>query len=127
MATKRKTKAAPARRRYAVLIEELGPNDEHSATARTLTRPEIQAAATMQTWDTNHEVNALARESKALARLATDPTLQRAFVLGRGDPMILGMALRGIAYGKLEIPAARCDPRSLPALLDEHGQPQKVQ
>jgi hypothetical protein len=30
--------------------------------ARTLTRPETQAAATMQMWDGNYEVNALTRE-----------------------------------------------------------------
>jgi len=40
---------------------------------------------------------------------------------------ILGVALRGIAYGELEIPAGRCDPQGLLALLDERDQPRAVQ
>jgi hypothetical protein len=63
---------------------------------------------------------------RAPARLAVDPRLQRAFELERGE-MILGVALRGIAYGELEIPVVLCDPQSRLAQLDSHVQPQKMQ
>src|SRR6266540_3299551 len=60
MATKRKRKATPERRRHVITVEARDSTDD--ALARTLTRPETQAAGTMQVWDDNHEVNALTRE-----------------------------------------------------------------
>lgn len=62
MATKRKTKATPAAQRNAVIVDPRDSSDVDDALARTLTRPETQAAVTMQVWEESHEVNALARE-----------------------------------------------------------------
>ncbi|HXX84637.1 MAG TPA: hypothetical protein VEN29_11710 [Casimicrobiaceae bacterium] len=61
------------------------------------------------------------RRAKALALLQANPTWQRAVVAEAGDPVIIGIAIRGVAYGELEIPGAKYDPIALLALVDEYG------
>jgi hypothetical protein len=62
--TKPKAATPPKEQRHAVLVARRDENDKpDDATARTLTRPEVQAAAVIQLLEgDNHEVNALARE-----------------------------------------------------------------
>jgi hypothetical protein len=63
MATKRKRKATPAEQRHVISVEPRDSSDTpDDGIARMLTRPETQAAGTMQVWEHNYEVNALARE-----------------------------------------------------------------
>src|SRR6266516_2896084 len=62
MGSKPTSRGTRANRRDAVDVEIKDPRDANDAIARTLTRPETQAATTMQVWEPNHEVNALARE-----------------------------------------------------------------
>ena len=38
-----------------------------------------------------------------------------------GDPVIAGVAIRGVAYGELEIPAERYEAAALLDLLDRYG------
>ena len=78
---KKKTtkKAAPVKRRDVVEVQchvDANPDD---ATARTITRPEVNAAVTIQklTGD-NHEVNALVRELSAQVAAVNDGDLKRA-------------------------------------------------
>ncbi|HXX82986.1 MAG TPA: hypothetical protein VEN29_03300, partial [Casimicrobiaceae bacterium] len=61
------------------------------------------------------------RCAKALALLQANPTWQRAVVAEAGDAAIIGIAIRGVAYGEVEIPAANYDPVALLALLDQYG------
>ncbi len=63
MTTERKSRAT--RRRDAIDLEKGDPSDTpNDAIARTLTRPEMHAARTMQMWEggDRHEVSALMRE-----------------------------------------------------------------
>lgn len=80
MATKHDTKATPATLRNAVAVEPCSSTDTaDDAVARTLTRPETQAAGTMQMWEgDNYEVNALSRELRAQLALASRGDLTRA-------------------------------------------------
>ena len=66
MASKPKATAATKKSRNSVVVLSQKDENPDDATARTLTRPEVQAAATIQKWEGgNHEVNALARELTA--------------------------------------------------------------
>lgn len=79
MPSKPKAKAAPKETRNAVVVLRHKDDDPDDATARTLTRPEVQAAATIQRWQgDNHEVNALARELSAQVSAVNDGDLKRA-------------------------------------------------
>ncbi len=80
MATKHKPKATPAKRRNVVKVVLRDPSDNpDDATARTLTRPEIQAAATIKMWEGDiHEVNALSRELTAQVAAVNGGDLKRA-------------------------------------------------
>jgi len=60
--------------------------------------------------------------AKALALLAEQPTWRLAVVAETGtDPIILGVAIRGIGYGEIEIPADRYDGMVLVELMDKCG------
>ena len=78
---KRKTtkKAAPVKRRDVVEVQCHVDAHSDDATARTITRPEVNAAVTIQklTGD-NHEVNALVRELSAQVAAVNDGDLKRA-------------------------------------------------
>ena len=82
---------------------------------------ELANAANEHPW--REQPDGADRRDKTPARSAVNPTLKRAFVLERADPMILGVPIRGIGYGELEVRAARCDPRGLLVLFEEHDQP----
>ena len=79
MASKPKAKAATRKSRNAVVVLHRKGDNPDDATARTLTRPEVQAAATIQKWEGgNHEVNALVRELAAQGAAVKDGDLSRA-------------------------------------------------
>jgi hypothetical protein len=71
--------------------------------------------------DAPTDPNTERRRAKALALLGANPTWQRVVVAEAGDPAIIGVAIRGMAYGELEIPAAKYDAATLMALLEQHG------
>ncbi|MEK6210790.1 MAG: hypothetical protein AABM64_10565 [Pseudomonadota bacterium] len=80
MPSKPKSKVAPKETRNALKVA-LRHKDENpdDATARTLTRPEVQAAATIQKWEgDSQEVNALARELTAQVAAVNGGDLLRA-------------------------------------------------
>jgi hypothetical protein len=60
------------------------------------------------------------RRVKALAILNAEPSRKIAVIAEAGDPAILGVAVRGLAYGELEIPVERYDAFALLALMDRH-------
>lgn len=80
MAFKPKAKAAPKETRNAVKVALRHKDDNpDDATARTLTRPEVQAAATLQKWDgDSQEVNALICELGAQVAAVNTGDLTRA-------------------------------------------------
>lgn len=80
-------KAKEPRNRSAVNVVANGPGDMDAAIARTLTRPEVGAAAVMEAWakDT-HDVNALAAE------LATQVQAVNAGQLGRAEGILIAQA-----------------------------------
>lgn len=61
------------------------------------------------------------RRTRTLALLEANPNWRRAVIAEAGEPAFIGVAIRGLAYGELEIPAARYDPVGLLALLDHYG------
>lgn len=61
------------------------------------------------------------RRARALALLAAKPELRIAVIAEPGDPIIVGVAIRGLTYGELEIPADRYDVAALMALMDRHA------
>ena len=61
------------------------------------------------------------RSIKALGLLADYPNVRRFVIAEAGDPVIIGVAVRDIGYGELEIPAARYDAWTLLELLDEYS------
>lgn len=70
------------------------------------------------------EADADRRRAKALAMLADNPTWRQFVVVEAGEPVVIGVAISGLGYGEIEIPAARYDVRALLALLellDRHG------
>jgi hypothetical protein len=66
------------------------------------------------------------RRAQALAMLAAHAELRIAIVAEAGDPVIVGIAVRGVAYGELVVTAATYDPFALLALLEQHGREQTV-
>ena len=78
MANKPSTKTSELRSCVQVALRN--PLDKpDDAIARTLTRPEVQAAATIQRWDgENHEVNALTHELAAQVASVNSGDLNRA-------------------------------------------------
>jgi hypothetical protein len=60
------------------------------------------------------------RRAKALALLQANPGWQRAMILEAGRPPILAVAIRGVSYGEMELPADY-DPALLLALIEQHG------
>lgn len=75
--SKPETKAEP-RNAVKVMLHHKGENPD-DATAQTLTRPEVQAAATLQKWDgDSQEVNALIREMSAQTAAVNRGDLTRA-------------------------------------------------
>jgi hypothetical protein len=63
--------------------------------------------------------------ANALARLAANSRLQRAFVREHSD-QIVGESIRRSSCGELEIPTGPDHPRRPLTLPDNHGQPQTV-
>ena len=66
----------------------------------------------------------LARRDRALAILAEQPERLLAVLAvapNGGNPGTIGIAIRGVAYGELEIPAERYDPFALLALMEQYG------
>jgi hypothetical protein len=61
------------------------------------------------------------RRVKALALLEQYPDWRIAVVVEAGSPAIVGVAIRSIAYGEVEIPAEQYDAFELLALMDRHG------
>jgi hypothetical protein len=61
------------------------------------------------------------RRAKALALLLAHPQLWRVVVTEVGDPTIVGVAIRGVAYGELEIRADRYDAIALLELMNRHA------
>ena len=80
MATKTKPKTEPVKPRNAVQVVRGSENDNpDDAVARTLTRPEVNAAATIQKLQgDNHEINALIRELSAQVAVVNGGDLKRA-------------------------------------------------
>ena len=69
---------AELRNAVKVILHHKGENPD-DATARTLTRPEVQAAVTLQKWEgDNQEVNALTRELAAQVAAVNGGDLTRA-------------------------------------------------
>jgi hypothetical protein len=98
MATKRRP--TPLRRRNAVVIEERDSSDTlDDAAARTLSRPETQAAATMQVWEANYEVNALARELADQVAKANRGDLSRAEGMLMAQAHTLNAIFNSLARG----------------------------
>ena len=65
--------------RSAVDIRATGAEDTYAAIARTLTRPEIGAAAVLEKWSADtYDVNVLAAELGAQVKAVNDGSLQRA-------------------------------------------------
>jgi hypothetical protein len=48
------------------------------------------------------------------------PMERYAVIAEAGDPAIVGVAVRGVAYGEIEIPPGRYDAMALLALLDRY-------
>jgi hypothetical protein len=67
------------------------------------------------------DANTKRRRAKAVALLRANPEWQRAVLAEAGDPTVIGIAIRGVAYGEIEIPAAKYDPALLLALFDQYG------
>jgi hypothetical protein len=61
------------------------------------------------------------RRAKALALLEQHPDWRIAVVVETGSPAIVGVAIRGVAYGEIEIPAEQYDAFALLALMERHG------
>jgi hypothetical protein len=61
------------------------------------------------------------RRNRALTLLADNPQGRFAVVTQLGDPVIVGIAIRGIGYGELEIAAGNYDGLALLALLERHA------
>jgi hypothetical protein len=55
--------------------------------------------------------------------LADNPGSRIAVVAEAGDPAIIGIAIRGVAYGELEVSATRYDGLALLAMLERYGAP----
>ena len=88
MATGEKSTLAPIKRRNNIVVV-LCDKDEtpNEGTARTLTAPDVQAAATIQQWQgDDQEVNALAKE------LAKQITIVHSGDLGRAEGMLIAQA-----------------------------------
>ena len=62
------------------------------------------AAGTEQAHD---KANTERRRAKALAMLAEKPAWRRFVLVEAGEPSAIGLAIRGIGYGELELPALR--------------------
>jgi hypothetical protein len=78
------------------------------------------AAANEAHLDAPSDVGTERRRTRALALLSEHPGWHRAVILEAGRPPILGMAIRGVAYGEMELPSDY-DPALLLALLEQHG------
>ena len=61
------------------------------------------------------------RRAKALALLAEHPNWRRVVIAESGNPIVIGVAIRDLGYGELEIPAARYDARTLLELMDQYS------
>jgi hypothetical protein len=53
--------------------------------------------------------------------LAENSGWRRFVLVEAGEPVIMGVAIRGIGYGELELPAQRHDAQTLLELLDVRG------
>ena len=78
------------------------------------------AAANEAHLDAPSDADTERRRTRALALLSEHPGWQRAVILEAGPPSILGVAIRGVAYGEMELPSDY-DPALLLALLEQHG------
>jgi len=61
------------------------------------------------------------RRAKALAMLEANPSSRIAAVAEVCDPVIVGVAIRGVAYEEIEIPAAGYDPFAILAMLERYN------
>jgi hypothetical protein len=68
-----------------------------------------------------HDPNTERRRAKALAVLAENPGWRRFVLVEAGEPTIIGVAISGIGYGELELPARRYDAQTLLELIDVYG------
>lgn len=79
--------AKPPKNRSSINVQAKGPGDMDAAIARTLTRPEIGAAAVIEAWQKDtHDVNALAEE------LADQVQAVNAGELGRAEGILISQA-----------------------------------
>ena len=61
------------------------------------------------------------RRSKALGQLATYPGRQIAVIADAGNPAVVGIAVRDVAYGEIEIAEKTYDAYALLALMQQYG------
>ena len=61
------------------------------------------------------------RRAKALAMVAENPAWRRFVLVEAGEPTVIGVAIRGVGYGELELPAQRYDAQTLLKLIDMYG------
>ena len=61
------------------------------------------------------------RYSRAIAHLAAFPVERVAVIAEAGDPAVIAVVVRDVAYGEIEIPAGRYDPIELLALMDRYA------
>ncbi len=66
-------------------------------------------------------IEVMERRSRALAILAEHPERHIAIIAQTGDPAIIGVAVRCVAYGELEISPERHDAFALLELMGVHG------
>ena len=60
------------------------------------------------------------RRAKALAMLEANPLSRIAVVADAGGPVTVGVAIRGVAYGEIEILAGSYDPFALLSILERY-------
>lgn len=60
------------------------------------------------------------RRARAVALLEANANWKRAMVVEARPPPVLGVAIRGVAYGEIEL-RADYDPALLLALIEQHG------
>ena len=90
-------------------------------------KPELLAelaAANEAHLDAPSDADTERRRTRALALLSEHPGWQRAVILEAGPPSILGVAIRGVAYGEMDLPSDY-DSAPLLMLLGQDG-PRKL-
>jgi hypothetical protein len=100
-------------------LRALGPlTDELRSIIRT-NKPAILAELAAN--DSALDARADCLQAKALAMLANNSELRIAVVAEAADAVLIGIAIRGVAYGELEVPAGRYDPFGLLTIIEQYG------